>query len=45
MGVGGSTLNDSSFFYFGSANAHTTAPYNFYHPNSPIGGSGHSLKT
>ncbi|CAF1376787.1 unnamed protein product [Rotaria sordida] len=41
---GGSTSNDSSFFYFGSANAHATAPYNFYHPNSPLGGNGHSLK-
>ncbi|CAF1357655.1 unnamed protein product [Adineta steineri] len=43
-GVGGTNSNDSSFFYFGSANAHATAAYNFYHPNSPLGGNGHSLK-
>jgi len=42
--AGGSNSNDSSFFYFGSANAHATAAYNFYHPNSPLGGNGHSLK-
>ncbi len=37
--------NDSSLYYFGSSNAHATAAYNFYHPNSPLGGTtGHSLK-
>ncbi|CAF1437733.1 unnamed protein product [Rotaria magnacalcarata] len=43
-GVGGLNSNDSSFFYFGSTNAHATAAYNFYHPSSPLGGNGHSLK-
>ena len=43
-GGGVSSSNDSSFFYFDSANAHATAAYNFYHPNSPLGGNGHSLK-
>ncbi|CAF1653925.1 unnamed protein product, partial [Adineta ricciae] len=43
-GGGGANSNDSSLFYFGSANAHATAAYNFYHPNSPLGGNGHSLK-
>ncbi|CAF4656706.1 unnamed protein product [Rotaria sp. Silwood1] len=43
-GVGGSNSNDSSLFYFGSTNPHTTTAYNFYHPNSPLGGNGHSLK-
>jgi hypothetical protein len=41
----GPSSNDSSLFYFGSSNAHATAAYNFYHPNSPLGGTtGHSLK-
>ena len=43
-GGGGLSSNDNCFFYFGSGNGHATAAYNFYHPNSPLGWNGESLK-